>query len=596
MGSSPGWSYGYVPTAAQWNNEFSSKQDELGFTPLNRAGGSMAGPLTTLGSTSGSAGFRIFQGVAPSSPDDGEMWLTSAGLYVQVSGSTVGPLSSEASIQHINPATTGTIDNMVIGGITPRAGHFTTLDVTGLLSPAVNDGSALGDGTHAWSDLFGATGFVWNIGAGNYTVTHSSNLLTFSKAVTVQGAITVQGALSASPANANVTLSPTGSGIVTVSPGTVGSIDRMNIGATTPGTLSATTMALATGSIASAATTDLSTVSATEVTVTGTTTITSFGTLPAGAIRLLTFSGVLTLTYNGTSLILPTAANIVTAAGDTAVFCSLGSGNWTCFSYQRSSGMALATAATAIPSGQAILSLSGGNLVLSRKNGSLMFINGSNQTIPSAGVTLAATGLTAGTLYYIYAFMNSGTMTLEASTTAYAIDTSTGMPIKTGDATRTLVGMARPDTGPAWIDNPNKRFVRSWFNSPTISLFANFTTGRPTASASFVELNSEIRCEFLIWPGETLQGAGAGSVSNNTASAACFTSIGVDSTTTPEVGGASYSSTNANNSGAFSVPVIRSNLTQGYHFITLLGATSTGTGTWTGPTDGTRSAVTGSIR
>jgi hypothetical protein len=90
--------------------------------------------------------------------------------------------------------------------------------------------------------------------------------------------------------------------------------------------------------IASATTTDLSTASGVGVTITGTATITGFGTVQAGAMRHLTFSGAATLTHNATSLILPGAANIVTAAGDTALAQSLGGGNWRIRAYQRASG------------------------------------------------------------------------------------------------------------------------------------------------------------------------------------------------------------------------------------------------------------------
>lgn len=93
------------------------------------------------------------------------------------------------------------------------------------------------------------------------------------------------------------------------------------------------------GTIASATTTDLSTVNDGDIAVTGTTTITGFGTLTAGIKKVLTFSGALTLTYNATSLILPGAANITTAAGDVAIMRSLGSGNWKCISYQRAANL-----------------------------------------------------------------------------------------------------------------------------------------------------------------------------------------------------------------------------------------------------------------
>lgn len=90
--------------------------------------------------------------------------------------------------------------------------------------------------------------------------------------------------------------------------------------------------------IASAATADLATATGDWVDVTGTTTITALGTASAGVERLVRFTGILTLTHNGTSLILPTGANITTAAGDFARFRSLGSGNWVCVAYQRASG------------------------------------------------------------------------------------------------------------------------------------------------------------------------------------------------------------------------------------------------------------------
>lgn len=99
--------------------------------------------------------------------------------------------------------------------------------------------------------------------------------------------------------------------------------------------------------IASAGTTNLATATGDFVDVTGTTTITALGTAAAGVERLVRFTGALLLTHNGTSLILPTGANITTAAGDTALFISLGSGNWVCVSYQRKSGAALVSSSTA---------------------------------------------------------------------------------------------------------------------------------------------------------------------------------------------------------------------------------------------------------
>jgi hypothetical protein len=94
-------------------------------------------------------------------------------------------------------------------------------------------------------------------------------------------------------------------------------------------------------SIASAATVNIGAAASNDLIITGTTTITAFDSIAAGAYRWVKFTGVLTLTHNSTSLILPTGANITTAADDEALFKSLGSGNWKCAFYQRKDGTSL---------------------------------------------------------------------------------------------------------------------------------------------------------------------------------------------------------------------------------------------------------------
>ncbi len=93
--------------------------------------------------------------------------------------------------------------------------------------------------------------------------------------------------------------------------------------------------------IASATTTDIGAATGEFVDITGTTTITGLGTIGAGIKRTVRFTGILTLTHNGTSLILPSSANITTAAGDFAEFRSLASGNWVCTNYMRKDGSVL---------------------------------------------------------------------------------------------------------------------------------------------------------------------------------------------------------------------------------------------------------------
>ena len=85
---------GTVLTAAQWNACFAAKQDSLLYVPLNKAGDSMSGKLALSASNAGSAGLNLSPGVFPSSPQNGDVWMTSTGIYAQINGLTVGPLSA----------------------------------------------------------------------------------------------------------------------------------------------------------------------------------------------------------------------------------------------------------------------------------------------------------------------------------------------------------------------------------------------------------------------------------------------------------------------------------------------------------------------
>lgn len=113
----------------------------------------------------------------------------------------------------------------------------------------------------------------------------------------------------------------------------------------------------AAASLASASTVDLGTVGSRNVLITGTTAITALGSSAVAGrpIYLVRFAAALTLTYNGTSLILPGAQDITTAAGDAAVFEYLGSGNWRCLHYQRASGLPVISPAYSTPVRQTVL-------------------------------------------------------------------------------------------------------------------------------------------------------------------------------------------------------------------------------------------------
>lgn len=234
-------------------------------------------------------------------------------------------------------------------------------------------------------------------------------------------------------------------------------------------------------------------------------------------------------------------------------------------------------------------------IALTRKNGKKLTINGTAQDIPSAGVTLANTGLTAATLYYAYAYMNAGVMTLEASATGHSTDSSTGVEIKTGDATRTLVGMVYMGAGTpgTFVDSATQRFVRSWFNRKKQVLKGNFTASRSTSSNTYVELNTEIRVEAVLWNDDLVNASSSGTATGGTSAMSVFTAISTDGATAQaglESAGEGYSAGSHDVSTALSGPI--SGLAEGKNFFTLLGRATANTGTWSYNTGAQRLATT----
>ena len=116
---------------------------------------------------------------------------------------------------------------------------------------------------------------------------------------------------------------------------------KATLQATFPSAAKATYIQQAQADVASATTTDLGAATTDYVRITGTTTITGFGTVAAGVRRVCRMEGAVLLTYNATSLILPGAANITTAANDRFEAISLGSGNWFVLWFQRTTGLPL---------------------------------------------------------------------------------------------------------------------------------------------------------------------------------------------------------------------------------------------------------------
>jgi hypothetical protein len=175
-------------------------------------------------------------------------------------------------------------------------------------------------------------------------------------------------------------------------------------------------------------------------------------------------------------------------------------------------------------------------LTLSRKDGAYLplKIGGAWEAklIPSAGVTVANTGLAAGTDHYVYAFDDSGTLTLEVVTTAYAVDADTGVKIKTGDASRTLVGFARTGAGTPGVFQAQGLGTLSWFNRKGIKVENNGTTYGSVAGSfpAGAEVSSSFRQHFVSWSDDRPFGyinasAGSNGAANNVVALARDTAV-----------------------------------------------------------------------
>lgn len=207
---------------------------------------------------------------------------------------------------------------------------------------------------------------------------------------------------------------------------------------------------------------------------------------------------------------------------------------------------------------------------LSPFNGNKLIVNGAPVVIPDAGITLAPTGLTASTKYYIYAYVTGGTLTLEASITAYATQAGTGIKIKSGDPTRTLVGMVFVNASTQFVDNLTNRLVRSWFNEKPFYSRSQFTSGVALSGVNvWYEFDSANRQYFLPWADElwvfaltaTIYGSGAGGF--------CSHGVSLDDVAPATLVGWSFEVQNYIETGA--VVQLVTDLTEALHYATYKG-------------------------
>lgn len=195
--NTPGFYY-YDGSSTAWTKVFTTQ------------GGTLAGKLNTLASSvSGGAGMNLGIGLAPATPLDGDLWLTSLGLFARFSGTNVGPFGTGtvSSVGFSMPA------QFTVSG-SPVAGSGTI--TTSWVSQAQNSilgGPASGSGAPTFRTL--VDGDIPNtITASNYLPlaggTLTGKLNTVASSTTNAGLNLSHGAAPTTPVNGDIWTATTG--------------------------------------------------------------------------------------------------------------------------------------------------------------------------------------------------------------------------------------------------------------------------------------------------------------------------------------------------------------------------------------------------
>jgi len=213
--------------------------------------------------------------------------------------------------------------------------------------------------------------------------------------------------------------------------------------------------------------------------------------------------------------------------------------------------------------------------------GDAIKINGVMYSIPSAGVTASNGGLSASTVYYVYLWNNAGTLTIEFSTTGHTQDvsgsTNAGTEIKSGDASRSLVGMIRTNASSQFVDGFANRGVASWFNRRArFHQGSSVVAGVITNTAAWTEPSTATRVDGVFWGDDIVTIGSIGlEGQNDTAGQLTYGGVGLD-------GVANVTCESSAQLQASLVwimcPCQPTTVGEGYHFMTVIALVSGGMG------------------
>jgi hypothetical protein len=178
-----------LATTAYVINQGYLKSATASSTYLALSGGTLTGKVNTAASAAGGAGFNLPHGTAPTSPTNGDVWTTTAGMYVRVNGTTVGPFG------------TGAVWGSITGTLSSQTDLQNALNAK---QNADNDLTAI-------AGLAGTSGFLKKTATDTWTL-DTNTYLTGNQTITLSGAVTGSGTTAITTSFSS---NPTFSGTVT---------------------------------------------------------------------------------------------------------------------------------------------------------------------------------------------------------------------------------------------------------------------------------------------------------------------------------------------------------------------------------------------
>lgn len=221
-------------------------------------------------------------------------------------------------------------------------------------------------------------------------------------------------------------------------------------------------------------------------------------------------------------------------------------------------------------------------LTLNQCVGASLFIDGENYSLFNSGGAapqIDTTGLSADTDYFVYAYWDGAEVQLELSSSVAPTDFGSlyGHLIKGTDKSRTYVGRIRTTSSTTFADSDTQRFCASYFNRINKSVQRTVLTGNPTTtSATFVELTSGDKAEFIAFGEEWSNCYYSGCALNATEANIVGASLGVNGTAIALAPNLFNQPTAAD----YAMPIsgnIGYKFDPGYNYINLLGKSSGGT-------------------